>query len=349
MHVHIVLMNTHVPRISLILEHVLSYAPDSLLLHTHMLFLPGTAKDINDNEGFAIDEEAKLSAEDETEDGGPTFLNAGTSSNSQMTKSPCAALTSASAATKAKAGNIPCRSEDEDEDDNKDRDVAGSTSGSGEDDTPLTTQEQEKLPPTRTRTLIPYGEALKSSNDIASAKMNFMQESCYKHGDTPLSNEWTLKSLPKRGKEVMLPGGGKVTILKELGSGTYGSVYLVKRNDEIGPCALKVVTPGKPRTLSKECETQWDLSHNQELRKQLGYEPVPRPIELHDFSNGSLFFMTVVDGKTVLDIVNAHYKENRKKIPEDVVALIAFKMLKLLDLLHRKGNIMVRRMSSHTN
>ena len=38
-----------------------------------------------------------------------------------------------------------------------------------------------------------------------------------------------------------------------------------------------------------------------------------------------------------------------KTTAEDVVALIALEMLKLFDLLHRKGNIMVRRMSSRTN
>ena len=42
------------------------------------------------------------------------------------------------------------------------------------------------------------------------------------------------------------------------------------------------------------------------------------------------------------------HKVKHKTTPEDVVALIALEMLKLLDLLHRKGNIMVRRMSSHT-
>ena len=81
---------------------------------------------------------------------------------------------------------------------------------------------------------------------------------------------------------------------------------------------------------------------------QLEYDPVSRPIELHHFSNGSLFFMTAVNGKTLHDIMTA-YDMKGKTTPEDVVALIALEMLKLFDLLHRKGNIMVRRMSSRTN
>ena len=199
------------------------------------------------------------------------------------------------------------------------------------------------------KTLIDFDEAQEHNAQISEERLKFFAESVHSY-DKSLPKEWTpvAKTGIKEGKVVKLPGGREVTIQKMLGSGAFGAVYLVKLDDQSESYALKVQrsVSGMTDSLSFECETQWDLDYK--LHNLLGYDPVPRPIELHRFSNGSLFFMTAVNGKTLHDIVNAH-KMKRKTTPEDVVVLIAFEMLKLFGFLHRKGNIMVRRMSSHTN
>ena len=253
------------------------------------------------------------------------------SSNSQMarSKSPRASLTSAA----TKSGKTTLSSGDEGDDDGNDRDVASS---SGEDD----------LPPTKT--CIHFDDALNRNSQSSCDRIEFIKNSTYVH-ENALSKEWTPKSGEiKKGNVLKLPGGRNVTIQGKLGSGAFGAVYLVKLDDQSESYALKVQrsVSGMTDSLSFECETQWDLDYK--LHNLLGYDPVPRPIELHRFSNGSLFFMTAVNGKTLHDIVNAH-KMKRKTTPEDVVVLIAFEMLKLFGFLHRKGNIMVRRMSSRTN
>ena len=220
-----------------------------------------------------------------------------------------------------------------------DRDVASG----GEDDTPR--KMQDKLPPTKTCTH--FDDALNHNSNTSRDRIEFIKNSTYVH-EKALPREWTPSSGEiKKGNVLKLPGGRKVTIQGKLGSGAFGAVYLVKLDDQSESYALKVQrsVSGMTDSLSFECETQWDLDYK--LHNLLGYDPVPRPIELHRFSNGSLFFMTAVDGKTLHDIMTAH-KMKYKKTPEDVVALIALEMLKLFDLLHRKGNILVRRMSSHT-
>ena len=56
--------------------------------------------------------------------------------------------------------------------------------------------------------------------------------------------------------------------------------------------------------------------------------------------------MTAVEGKTILEIVNAYIVQSnvqrkRVSVPENVVTLIALHWLKNFDLLHRKCNVVV--------
>ena len=146
-----------------------------------------------------------------------------------------------------------------------------------------------------------------------------------------------MSDFTKEGKVVKLPGGRKVTIQKTLGSGAFGTVVGLEGHPE--RCALKIqrtTDPGITNSLSFEFQTQWELDYK--LRKQLEYDPVPRSIELHTFTDGGLYFMTAVEGKTILEIVNA-YIVKRKHVPENVVTLIALQWLKIFDLLHRKCNV----------
>ena len=158
-----------------------------------------------------------------------------------------------------------------------------------------------------------------------------------------------MSDFTKEGKVVKLPGGRKVTIQKTLGSGAFGTVYLVKLDGQPGPCALKIqrtTDPGITNSLSFEFQTQWELDYK--LRNhQLAYAPFPRSIiKLHTFTDGGLYFMTAVEGKTILEIVNAYIVQSnvqrkRVPVPEKVVTLIALQWLKFFDLLHRKCNVVV--------
>lgn len=192
------------------------------------------------------------------------------------------------------------------------------------------------------KTLINFDEAQEHNAQISEERLKFFAESFHSY-DKSLPKEWTPRSGEiKEGKVVKLPGGRKVTIQKKLGSGMFGTVYLVDLEGQPEHCALKIQRtndPGITNSLSFEFQTQWELDYK--LRNhQLAYAPFPRSIKLHTFPDGGLYFMTAVEGKTILEIVNA-YIVKRKHVPENVVTLIALQWLKFFDLLHRKCNVVV--------
>ena len=148
---------------------------------------------------------------------------------------------------------------------------------------------------------------------------------------------------------VALPGGRKVTIQKRLGSGAFGTVSSFGLEGHPEHCALKIqrtTDPGITNSVSFEFQTQWELDYKLLRNHQLAYALFPRSIKLHTFTDGGLYFMTAVEGKTILEIVNAYIvkrKVQRKRVPvpENVVTLIALQWLKIFDLLHRKCNVVV--------
>ena len=150
----------------------------------------------------------------------------------------------------------------------------------------------------------------------------------------------------KNAKSIELPGGKEVKLIRPLGSGCYGSVWLA----DLYPagsstpirCALKVQWP------SGSLHLEFTLQLALELKVIKDDYPFPRSLELHTFdggntqNGGSLLFMTAVNGWTVHDVVNSYQREvPKREVPIEVAVYLVHLMLIPLKMLHTMGKVVV--------
>ena len=153
-----------------------------------------------------------------------------------------------------------------------------------------------------------------------------------------------------RSKSFVSLGDKKVKLIKELGSGTYGSVWLVycylRDSSQPEVYALKVQSPSG--SLPMEFQIQSILEYRLGNQND-GRFPFPLPIAFHKFTDddgdsGSLFFMSAELGVTLHSVYTDYFPENA---PVEIVVYLADKMLTVLEMLHCEGKYAVSCLFEH--
>ena len=168
---------------------------------------------------------------------------------------------------------------------------------------------------------------------IAHEKMKAFRSKTFEH-DKQLPSNLCKKSVqndPKKFKPYLLklPNKENVKVIKLLGEGAYAATYHVKYKGK--DCALKVQLTSdddKADSLAMEFDYQLDLMYR--VDQELGIIPIP--LELHAFTNGSLFFMSLENGKTL------HHIATGPTLSLGVLVYLADLMLSTVVTLHSKGH-----------
>ena len=168
---------------------------------------------------------------------------------------------------------------------------------------------------------------------IAHEKMKAFRSKTFEH-DKQLPSNLCKKSVqndPKKFKSysLQLPNKENVKVIKLLGEGAYAATYHVKYKGK--DCALKVQLTSeddKADSLAMEFDYQLDLMYR--VDQELGIIPIP--LELHAFTNGSLFFMSLENGKTL------HHIATGPTLSLGVLVYLADLMLSTVVTLHSKGH-----------
>lgn len=128
---------------------------------------------------------------------------------------------------------------------------------------------------------------------------------------------------------LQLENDGYFTIIKELGSGAFGSVFLVKRKNKIQ--ALKLI--GYHRSLPNPTISEIDIL---ETIKKYGYFPhIYEVINFGIFDKNIIYigiFMEYIQGETLYKIY-----EKKIKLSQTQILIIFFNLLDALSILQKHG------------
>ena len=158
----------------------------------------------------------------------------------------------------------------------------------------------------------------------------------------PLPREFRKKFL-KMKTRVRL-GKHEGTVMKELGRGAYGVVVLMessngKKNDDT--IAVKVQSPTD--CLAWEYQILLRLEHRVSSTCSGAY-PFPRALSFLSLADGGMFGMTTgsKSGLNIIDLVNI-YASTNESVPELLALHYTSKMLRLVEMLHWHGRVLVSR------
>lgn len=121
---------------------------------------------------------------------------------------------------------------------------------------------------------------------------------------------------------------GSFRLIKELGRGATGTVFLAEQTTLGRECALKVLAP----ELVKEQEFRERFLREGKIAASLRHSNIVRIFDLVDDANGFALAMDYIEGQEL-----RHFLDERGRVPVDVALDIISRVLDALEYAHNKG------------